>query len=61
MWQSIEGWDIPGTARRDENRSTLMTSNRSIENWSKLIGDVPSVTAILDRFLPQAIVIPITP
>jgi len=44
--------------RRYENRSTLMTSNRPIEDWGKLIGDVPSATAILDRFLHHAVVIP---
>lgn len=37
--------------RRYELRSTLMTSNRPLEDWNKLIGDVPSATAILDRFL----------
>ena len=40
--------------RRHQKRSTLMTSNRPIEEWGKLIGDVPSATAILDRFLQQA-------
>ena len=40
--------------RRYENRSTIMTSNRPIEDWGKLIGDVPSATAILDRFLHHA-------
>jgi DNA replication protein DnaC len=45
--------------RRYENRSTLMTSNRPIEDWGKLIGDVPSATAILDRFLHHATVVPI--
>lgn len=44
--------------RRYENRSTLMTSNRPIEDWGKLIGDVPSATAILDRFLHHAVIIP---
>jgi DNA replication protein DnaC len=44
--------------RRYENRSTLMTSNRPIEDWGKLIGDVPSATAILDRFLHHAQIIP---
>ena len=44
--------------RRYENRSTLMTSNRPIEDWGKLIGDVPSATAILDRFLHHAVLIP---
>lgn len=43
--------------RRYENRSTIMTSNRPIEEWGKLIGDVPSATAILDRFLHHAVVI----
>jgi DNA replication protein DnaC len=43
--------------RRYENRSTLMTSNRPIEEWGKLIGDVPSATAILDRFLHHAEII----
>jgi DNA replication protein DnaC len=36
--------------RRHENRSTMMTSNRPLEDWAKLIGDVPAATAILDRF-----------
>jgi len=40
--------------RRHQKRSTLMTSNRPIEEWGKLIGDVPAATAILDRFLQQA-------
>lgn len=46
--------------RRHENRSTLMTSNRPLEDWAKLIGDVPSATAILDRFLQHAAIINIT-
>jgi len=45
--------------RRHENRSTLMTSNRPIEEWGKLIGDVPAATAILDRFLQHAEIIQI--
>lgn len=40
--------------RRYETRSTVMTSNRPLEDWGKLIGDVPSATAILDRFLHHA-------
>jgi DNA replication protein DnaC len=40
--------------RRYETRSTMMTSNRPLEDWGKLIGDVPSATAILDRFLHHA-------
>lgn len=43
--------------RRYENRSTMMTSNRPLEDWGKLIGDVPSATAILDRFLHHAAII----
>ncbi len=31
-----------------------MTSNRPLEDWGKLLGDVPSATAILDRFLHHA-------
>lgn len=46
--------------RRYENRSTMMTSNRPLEDWGKLIGDVPSATAILDRFLHHATIIPIS-
>lgn len=46
--------------RRYENRSTMMTSNRPIQEWGKLLGDVPSATAILDRFLHHAEIIAIT-
>ena len=46
--------------RRYETRSTMMTSNRPLEDWGKLIGDVPSATAILDRFLHHSEVITIT-
>src|SRR5215211_6579217 len=46
--------------RRYETRSTIMTSNRPLEDWGKLIGDVPSATAILDRFLHHAAIINIT-
>jgi len=46
--------------RRYENRSTMMTSNRPIEDWGKLIGDVPAAGAILDRFLHHAQIIAIT-
>jgi DNA replication protein DnaC len=46
--------------RRYETRSTMMTSNRPLEDWGKLIGDIPSATAILDRFLHHAEIITIT-
>ena len=46
--------------RRYETRSTIMTSNRPLEDWGKLVGDVPSATAILDRFLQAAEIIEIS-
>jgi DNA replication protein DnaC len=46
--------------RRYETRSTIMTSNRPLEDWGKLLGDVPSATAILDRFLHHAEIVRIT-
>jgi DNA replication protein DnaC len=46
--------------RRHENRSTMMTSNRPLEDWAKLIGDVPAATAILDRLLQHAQILSIT-
>jgi DNA replication protein DnaC len=46
--------------RRYENRSTMMTSNRPIEEWGKLLSDVPAAGAILDRLLHHAEIIPIT-
>ena len=46
--------------RRYQVRSTIMTSNRPLEDWGKLIGDVPAATAILDRFLHNADVIAMT-
>ena len=45
--------------RRYELRSTMMTSNRPIEDWGKLLRDLPAATAILDRFLHHADVIEI--
>jgi DNA replication protein DnaC len=45
--------------RRYETRSTVMTSNRPLEDWGKLLGDVPSATAILDRFLHHAEIVQI--
>ena len=46
--------------RRYENRSTLMTSNRPVEEWGKLLNDVPAASAILDRLLHRAEIIAIT-
>ena len=46
--------------RRYELKSTMMTSNRPLEDWGKLVGDVPAASAILDRFLHHAELINIT-
>ena len=46
--------------RRYETRSTIMTSNRPLADWGKLIGDVPSATAILDRFLHHVEIVTMT-
>ncbi len=46
--------------RRYEKRSTMMTTNRPIEDWGKILGDVPTATAILDRFLHHSDIITIT-
>jgi DNA replication protein DnaC len=46
--------------RRHEVKSTMMTSNRPLQDWGKLIGDVPAASAILDRFLERSELIQIT-
>lgn len=46
--------------RRYETRSTIMTTNRPVEDWGKLLGDVPTATAILDRFLHHAEIISVS-
>lgn len=40
--------------RRYERASTLLTSNRPVDEWGKLLGDTTSVTALLDRLLHHA-------
>lgn len=40
--------------RRYERVSTIMTSNRPVEDWGKLLGDTAAVTAMLDRLLHHA-------
>jgi DNA replication protein DnaC len=40
--------------RRYERTSTLMTSNRPVEDWGKLLGDTAAVAAFLDRLLHHA-------
>ena len=46
--------------RRHGLKSTIMTSNRPLEDWGKLLGDNAAATAILDRFMQQAELICIT-
>ena len=36
---------------RYEKRSTIVTSNRPLEDWAKLLGDVVVVTPLLDRLM----------
>ena len=43
--------------RRYERASTILTSNRPVEDWGKLLGDTAAVTALLDRLLHHAHVI----
>jgi DNA replication protein DnaC len=40
--------------RRYERASTLLTSNRPVEDWGKLLGDTAAVSALLDRLLHHA-------
>jgi DNA replication protein DnaC len=37
--------------RRYQRASTLVTSNRPVEDWGKLLGDTAAVSAMLDRLL----------
>ena len=37
--------------RRDERASTLLTSNRPVDDWGKRLGDTAAGTALLDRLL----------
>ena len=37
--------------RRYERTSTVLTSNRPVDDWGKLLGDSAAVTAMLDRLL----------
>jgi DNA replication protein DnaC len=54
---------LPHTAAEDllevitcryERASTLLTSNRPVDHWGKLLGDTAAVTALLDRLLHHA-------
>jgi DNA replication protein DnaC len=37
--------------RRYERASTLMTSNRPVDDWGKILGDTAAVSSMLDRLL----------
>ena len=37
--------------RRYERTSTILTSNRPVEDWGKLLGDTAAVSSMLDRLL----------
>jgi len=37
--------------RRYERASTIVTSNRPLEDWPKMFGDTPAVTAFFDRLM----------
>ena len=39
---------------RYEKHATLITSNRPVEDWAKLLGDVVLVTPLLDRLMHHA-------
>ena len=40
--------------RRYERASTLLTSNRPVDDWGKVLGDNAAVSALLDRLLHHA-------
>ena len=46
--------DLLEVMRRYERASTLLTSNRPVDDWGKLLGDTAAVTALLDRLLHHA-------
>ncbi len=47
--------------RRYERASTILTSNRPIEDWGKILGDNAAVTAMLDRLLHHAHILKMGP
>jgi DNA replication protein DnaC len=40
--------------KRYEKKSTIMTSNRPIEDWAKILGDAATTSALLDRLMHHA-------
>lgn len=47
--------------RRYERASTLLTSNRPVEDWGKLLGDTAAVSSMLDRLLHHSHVLKFGP
>ncbi|MCB9495971.1 MAG: ATP-binding protein [Fibrobacteria bacterium] len=45
--------------RRHGHGATMIATNRPVEDWGKILGDNAATSAILDRFLDQAEIIPI--
>lgn len=43
--------------RRYERTSTIITSNRPVEDWGELLGDNAAVSAMLDRLLHHAVIL----
>lgn len=46
--------------RRHDLKSTIMTTNRPLKDWGKLLGDNAAATAILDRLMQNSEIIEIT-
>jgi DNA replication protein DnaC len=44
--------------RRYGNSSTLIATNRPVEDWGKILGDTAATSAILDRFLDKVQILP---
>jgi len=50
-FRRLPGMGFCRLARKLAGFSTLLTSNRPVEDWGKLLGDVAAVSAMLDRLL----------
>ena len=48
------GTRLQRSRKYSESTSTLLTSNRPIDDWGKLLGDTAAVTALLDGLLHHA-------
>ena len=54
--------DVPKLImRRYERASTMLISNRPVDDWDKLLGDTAAVTALLDRLLHHAHILKCAP